>query len=79
MVDFKLVIVHWNDANKGLNQDCFNEDNDIDDMVGRVTTTGFLYNETEKTWLLVQEFDGTMPRDYVVIPKCLITSYSEMS
>jgi hypothetical protein len=73
----KISIIEWIDVTKRMNDDSFDENQNIDDMISPMKTIGWLYKETDKTILLVQEFDGTDPRDWVVIPKVLITKKEE--
>jgi len=73
----KIVIVDWIDVTKKMNDDDFDDKQDVDDMVSSMKTIGWLYKQTEKTLLIVQEFDGNTPRDWVVIPKVLITKKEE--
>ena len=69
----KAVIVDWVDIVKAVNDETFNENANIDDRVAKVQTIGWLYKQTKKSVFLVQEFiDGTV-RDWIVIPKCVIT------
>jgi hypothetical protein len=68
----KHVIIEWNDVRKTMNDDIFNNDDDIDGMYSFMRTIGWLYKGTDKTVLLVQEFCDHEPRDWIVIPKCLI-------
>ena len=72
----KIVIVEWTYITKEMN-DTLDEKQDIDTMITNMKTIGWLYKETEKTLLLVQEFDKA-PRDWVVIPKVLITKREEI-
>lgn len=68
----KKVIVKWIDIHKGVNDDTFNENDNIDDKVAEIETIGWLYKETKKNILLVQEFWFGTVRDWIVIPKCVI-------
>ena len=69
----EIVVVDWIDVSKKTNDDSFDDSCDIDSRVSSMKTIGWLYEESEKTILLVQEFDGESPRDWIVIPKVLIT------
>jgi hypothetical protein len=74
----KNVSIEWMDVTKKMNDDAFDEDGNIDDLLSRMRSVGWLYKETDKTILLVQEFDegdgieAAIVRDWVVIPKVLI-------
>lgn len=68
----KIVIVEWIDVDKELNQDTFDEKMDIDSKLVLITTLGWNFRETDTCLMVVQEFNGKIPRDYVVIPKSLI-------
>ena len=68
----KIVTVDWIDVTKKTSDDSFDVTYDIDNRLSNITTIGWLYQQTEKTLLLVQEFDGETPHDWVVIPKTLI-------
>jgi len=69
----KKVIVDWIDIRKAVNDETFNENDNIDNKVARVQTIGWLYKQSKKSMFLVQEFiDGTV-RDWIVIPRCVIT------
>lgn len=73
----KIITVEWIDTFKEMNNATFDEKQDIDNMITDMKTIGWLYKETEKTLLLVQEFDGEVPRDWIAIPKILITKREE--
>lgn len=73
----KISIVDWIDVTKKMNDDDFDDKQSADDMVSSMKTIGWLYKETDKTILIVQEFDENTPRDWVVIPKVLITKKEE--
>jgi hypothetical protein len=73
----KIVVVDWIDVTKKMNDDDFDDKQSADDMVSSMKTIGWLYKETDKTILIVQEFDENTPRDWVVIPKVLITKKEE--
>jgi hypothetical protein len=71
----KPMIVEWIDVAKKINDDAFDETHDVDNRLFKMKTIGWLYQESEKTVLLVQEFDGNkdaLPRDWVAIPRVLI-------
>jgi hypothetical protein len=69
----KKVIVDWIDIRKAVNDETFNENDDIDDKVAKISTIGWLYKESKKSMFLVQEFTDGEVRDWIVIPKCVIT------
>ena len=75
----KYVVVTWEDVSKSTNIDDFNDKSNIDKMLEKVVTIGCLHKETEKTLMLVQEFnyDGT-PRDFVFIPRSLMVKTNEI-
>lgn len=73
----KIITVEWIDTTKKTNDDSFDEKQDIDGMISNMKTIGWLYKETEKTLLIVQEFDENVPRDWVSIPKVLIVKREE--
>lgn len=73
----KIITVEWIDTFKEMNNATFDEKQDIDNMITDMKTIGWLYKETEKTILLVQEFDEGVPRDWIAIPKILITKREE--
>ena len=73
----KISIVEWVDVTKKMNDDDFDEKQNIDGMISTMKTVGWLYKQTDKTILLVQEFDEGSPRDWVAIPKGLITKMEE--
>ena len=74
----KIVIVDWNDVTKESSNESFNEMESIDNMLSPIKSIGWLYKETDKTILIVQEFNNEgKPRDWVVIPKALITKMEE--
>jgi len=73
----KIVSVTWVDTTKKMNEDSFDEDKNIDELTTPMKTVGWLYKQTNKTILLVQEFEGGLPRDWVVIPKGIITEKEE--
>jgi len=68
----KLVLVEWLDVKKTMNDDVFDSRMDIDVACERMRTVGWLYRETGRTLMLVQEFSGDVPRDWVVIPRSLV-------
>lgn len=68
----QVVIVEWLDVDKELNQDTFDEKMDIDSKLVSIVTLGWNFRETDTCLMVVQEFSGKIPRDYVVIPKSLI-------
>jgi hypothetical protein len=76
----KISIIEWDDVTKEMNEASFDEDRNIDDLISHEKTIGWVYKETDKTILLVQEFDNDKgkPRDWVVIPKVLITKMEEV-
>ena len=67
------VIVDWIDISKQVNDTDFKETDNIDDKVAKVQTIGWIYKQTKKTIFLVQEFIDGEVRDWVVIPRCVIT------
>ena len=67
------VMVDWIDIRKTVNDETFNDNDNIDDKVAKVQTIGWLYKHTKKTIFLVQEFIGGEVRDWIVIPRCIIT------
>lgn len=73
----KIITVEWIDTFKEMNNATFDEKQDIDNMITNMKTIGWLYKETEKTLLLVQEFDEGVPRDWIAIPKVLIMKRDE--
>jgi len=75
----KSVIVEWIDITKKMSDDSFCENQNIDDMIlPSMKTIGWLYKETDKNILLVQEFEGDKPHDWIIIPKVLIMSKEEI-
>jgi hypothetical protein len=69
----KKVVVDWVDICKRVNDDEFNDNDNIDDKLAEITTIGWLYSQTKNCILLMQEsYEGTM-RDWIIIPKCVIT------
>ena len=68
----QVVIVEWLDVDKELNQDSFDEKMDIDSKLVLITTLGWNFRESDMCLMIVQEFSGRIPRDYIVIPKSLI-------
>jgi hypothetical protein len=68
----EIVSVDWIDTTKKISDDSFDENGDIDNRLSSMKTIGWLYQESEKTVLLVQEYDGDSPRDWIVIPRVLI-------
>jgi hypothetical protein len=70
----EVVAVEWFDVTKTINDDSFDEKQDVDNRLSKMKTTGWLFQQTEKVILLVQEFDDETPRDWIVIPKVLITN-----
>jgi hypothetical protein len=72
----EIVIVEWTDVTKKTNDDAFDENCNIDTRLSKMKTIGMLYQQSEKAIMLVQEFDedgNPSPRDWVVIPRVLIT------
>jgi len=69
----KKVIVDWIDISKQVNDVEFREIDNIDDKLAKVQTIGWLYKQSKKTILIVQEFLDGEVRDWIVIPKCVIT------
>lgn len=69
---FEKATVEWEDVSKMTNDDNFDEGSDIDKRLSKMKTIGWIFQETEKVIILVQEFDGEKPRDWVAIPKSLI-------
>jgi len=67
------VMVDWIDIRKAVNDETFNDNDNIDDKVAKVQTIGWIYKQTKKTLFLVQEFIDGEVRDWIVIPKCIIT------
>ena len=70
----ELVIVEWVDVTKMMNDDNFDEKQDVNNRLSKMKTTGWLFQQSDKVLLLVQEFDEEKPRDWVAIPKVLITN-----
>jgi hypothetical protein len=77
-MDYKSVVVTWGDVSKTMNDDSFDDDADITNLLSNMQTIGWLYKSTKDTIMLVQEFCGDKPRDWVVIPKVLIKSTQEV-
>ena len=74
----KIIVVDWNDVTKESSNESFNEMESIDNMLSPIKSIGWLYKETDKTILIVQEFNNEgKPRDWVVIPKTLIVKMEE--
>jgi len=69
----EVIVVEWVDVTKTMNDDVFNEKQDVDNRLSKMKTTGWLFQQTERVILLVQEFDDETPRDWIVIPRVLIT------
>jgi hypothetical protein len=69
----KIVKVEWVDIHKEINDNTFSENEDIDDKVAKIETIGWLYRETKKSVFLVQEFWNKTVRDWIIIPKSVIT------
>jgi hypothetical protein len=69
-----VVIVNWVDITKKTSDDSFDEKIKVDDRITKMETVGWLYKESDKALLLVQEFDkdDDKPHDWIVIPKVLI-------
>ena len=75
----KIVTVDWIDVTKKTSDDSFDVTYDIDNRLSNITTIGWLYEESEKTILLVQELDDGKPHDWLVIPKSLIRTMMVLS
>jgi len=75
----KYFVVTWFDVTKNTNVDDFNGKSNIDRMLEKITTIGCLHKETERTLMLVQEYneDGS-PRDFVLIPRSLMVKTNEI-
>jgi hypothetical protein len=69
----ELVIVEWIDVTEVTNDYDFNDKLNVDHRLSNMKTLGWLFQQSEKTLLLVQEFDDDEPRDWIAIPKVLIT------
>ena len=69
----EIVVIEWLDVSKSTNDEIFDKSHNPDDRLAKMKTIGWIYQETEKVILLVQEFDEDFPRDWIVIPKVLIT------
>lgn len=74
----QTVIVVWYDIAKTMNDESFDEKIDIDSRLIQMKTIGWLYKESPTVILLVQEFSDGKPRDYVTIPRSLITEIIKM-
>lgn len=71
----KLLVVAWEDILKMTSDESFNPAVAVDKRLASFRTVGWLYQESDNTIMLVQEFDDKgMPHDWIVIPKSLITS-----
>jgi len=71
--DMQMVDVEWMDVTKQMNDDAFNPKENIDKRLIILETIGWVYQESDNTLLLVQEFnDDHTPRDWAAIPKALI-------
>ena len=68
----EMVIVEWVDVAKKTNDDAFDPGCDIDSRPATMETIGWLYQKSEKTILLVQEYYEGEPRDWIAIPRMLI-------
>jgi len=73
----KHVVVVWKDVTKIMNDDSFNEKECIDDKLLSMRTSGWLYKESDRNLLLVQEFCDGCPRDWIVIPRPLVVEILE--
>ena len=70
----ELVVVEWFDVTKISNDEDFDEKKDVNDRLSDMKTVGWLFQQSDKVILLVQEFnDDKSPRDWVTIPRVLIT------
>jgi len=69
----EIAVIEWLDVSKSTNDEIFDKSHSPDDRLANMKTIGWIYQETEKVILLVQEFDEDFPRDWIVIPKVLIT------
>jgi hypothetical protein len=67
-----VVVVNWIDILKVSSDEDFDDRINIDDRLSKMETIGWLFKETDKTILLVQEFYEGKPRDWIVIPRVLI-------
>lgn len=67
-----IETVVWRDVTKTMNDDDFNSKQNVDELLSEMRTIGWVYRETEEVLLLVQEFSGGSPRDWIAIPKSLI-------
>jgi hypothetical protein len=66
-----MEFIEWVDVSKTMNDEDF-VDKHIDELLADMRTIGWVYKESEKTVMLVQELYNDKVRDWVVIPKCLI-------
>lgn len=70
----ELVVVEWFDVTKISNDEDFDEKKDVNDRLSDMKTVGWLFQQSDEVILLVQEFnDDKSPRDWVTIPRVLIT------
>jgi hypothetical protein len=76
------VVVIWEDITKNTNDNNFDETVSPDTRLTVMTSVGYLYQETDRTILLVQEFwtnEGKhVPRDWLVIPRGNIVSVKKL-
>jgi hypothetical protein len=70
--------VHWLDVGKTMNDDEFDASQDVDSRLSPIKTIGWVYEESEKTLMLVQEFADGVVRDHIVIPKALIVKRKKL-
>ena len=68
----KKAIVTWYDICKQVNDDEFSDNDPIDEKLAVIETIGWVYKESEKCILLMQETYNDTMRDWIIIPKCVI-------
>ena len=69
----RLVIVEWEDVFKMISDDYFEPNVDIDNRLVTFRAVGWVFKESPKVIMLVQEFDDRdRPHDWIAIPKSLI-------
>jgi hypothetical protein len=72
-MDLEIALVEWLDVSKVTNGEVFDKNTSLRNHLAPMKTIGWILNEDDYVLLLVQEFDGEEPRDWIAIPKCLIT------
>jgi len=72
-MNLEVALVEWLDVAKITNGEGFNGNIPLSNHLVPMRTIGWFLKEDDYVLILVQEFDGDEPRDWIAIPKCLIT------